>query len=196
MGDLSENIFSKFLYEAPDDDPPDTVSDTGPPDVPDDINSDGPPDMGDFEDNTTQDQTDTEGTNDDPPDMTDDFGDTGDFNDEGDDIQNDESQEEDLGLDDKVSAVMNDILYQNYMSLITKINTQLTNMKDNSDEDTSEIVRKLEELDENIRLYIKHKFLKEDYSKNKLFYNECLNLLGLINKVFDRSIHKGIKDQK
>ena len=203
-----DNIFTRFLYEAPGDDPPPEVeSDTGPPDVPDDAGiDDGPPDMGGFDDDLGSDTSGTDEANDGPPDMGGDFGDDnfGDMGEDGGDetADGEGDNKETLELDDKVSAILNDNLYQHYLALITKINSQLTNIRDNSDvlytlsEDTLEVVKVLEDLDENLRLYVKNKFLNENFSKNKLFYNKCLNLLGLVNKVFDRDIRKGIKEQK
>ena len=57
-----------------------------------------------------------------------------------------------------------------------------------------DIVGSLKRLDENVRLYLKNTFLNENYSGNLLFFNKCLNLLKLLNDVFDRNVRKGIKE--
>lgn len=186
-----DNIFKRFLFEAPEDSPPDIAPDDTAPDIPADDSppdmpsDDGPPDMP---------------SSDDPPDMPeDDFG-ADDFTD--DTTDNPEANLQDLGLDDKVSAIMNMNLYQRYLTLLNTINTELTNIRNNNDtlrmlsSDSLKIIDSLEKLDENIRLYLKNSFLNENYSKNLLFFNKCLNLLKLLNDVFDKDIKKGSKDIK
>lgn len=198
MRELS--MFEKFLYEAPGDDPPDAPpadsppdvpaeapADSDPPDIPDDagadIADDGPPDM--------------------PPDGEDGFGDEGGFGDEevGNGGEGNENPE-DLGLDDKVSAIMNMNLYQRFLSLMNTIGAQLTMLRNNGDvlytlsSSSLDTVESLKKLDENIRLYLKNTFLNENYSKNLLFFNKCLNLLKLLNDVFDKNIKKGINSMK
>lgn len=198
MKELS--MFEKFLYEAPGDDPPDAPqadsppdvpaeapADSGPPDIPDDagadVADDGPPDM--------------------PPDGEDGFGDEGGFGDEetSDGGEGNENPE-DLGLDDKVSAIMNMNLYQRFLSLMNTIGAQLTMLRNNGDvlytlsSNSLDTVESLKKLDENIRLYLKNTFLNENYSKNLLFFNKCLNLLKLLNDVFDKNIKKGINSMK
>lgn len=194
------SMFEKFLYEAPGDDPPDAPpadsppdvpaeapADSDPPDIPDDagadIADDGPPDM--------------------PPDGEDGFGDEGGFGDEevGNGGEGNENPE-DLGLDDKVSAIMNMNLYQRFLSLMNTIGAQLTMLRNNGDvlytlsSSSLDTVESLKKLDENIRLYLKNTFLNENYSKNLLFFNKCLNLLKLLNDVFDKNIKKGINSMK
>ena len=61
---------------------------------------------------------------------------------------------------------------------------------------TSSIIAPLKKLDENVRLYMSNIFLEENYSRNLLFFNKCLNLLKLLNDSFDASIQKGIKDKQ
>lgn len=198
MSELS--MFEKFLYEAPGDDPPDVQpaadtppdvpaeapDDSGPPDIPDDagadIADDGPPDM--------------------PPDGEDGFDDGG-FGDGGaDEGGEDGNDPENLGLDDKISAIMNMNLYQRFLSLMNTIGGQLTMLRNNGDvlytisPESLDIVESLKKLDENIRLYLKNTFLNENYSKNLLFFNKCLNLLKILNDVFDKNIKKGIKSMK
>lgn len=199
MSELS--MFEKFLYEAPGDDPPDVQpaadsapdvpaeapDDSGPPDIPDDAGADtaddGPPDM--------------------PPDGEDGFDDGG-FGDEGTDVSGGEGDNdpENLGLDDKISAIMNMNLYQRFLSLMNTIGGQLTMLRNNGDmlytlsPESLDIVESLKKLDENIRLYLKNTFLNENYSKNLLFFNKCLNLLKILNDVFDKNIKKGISSMK
>ena len=155
------SLFERLLTEAEGDAPPDADmggggGDTGPPDIPDGAqNDDGPPDMGGDE------PPDMGDAGDEPPDMGDDFGmDDGSGGEGGDNGQEGgEGQENQIdGLDEKVSAIMN------------------------------------QQLDENIRLYLKDIFLNENYSKNLLFFNKCLNLLNILNKIFSQKIRKGIKD--
>lgn len=195
------NIFEKFLMEA--DGPPDLAPDIAPPELPDDPTP-----------NTTMDDppllTDEGGgdmTFDDPPAL----GDGDDFG-MGDDQENQDQQQQmqdadidgdgDIGLDDKVSAVMNVSLYQRYLSLLTNISQELSSIRNNNDiiytlsEDTTKIVDSLNRLDENIRLYMKNSFPHENYSKNLLFFNKCLNLLKLLNDSFNSSIKKGMHSMK
>lgn len=205
MKELS--LFEQFLYEAPGDDPspdsaPDTTpaEDTGgaPPDMPDEApaEDDSPPDMGD--------DFGGDDMNDAPPEMGGE--DDGGFEDDmgfGDDTDSNESQEDNnennLELDEKISSILNMNLYQRYLTLLNTIGSQLTMIKNNSDilftlsKDSLSIVEKLKKLDENIRLYLKNSFLHENYSKNLLFFNKCLNLLKLLNDIFDKDIRKGIK---
>jgi len=113
--------------------------------------------------------------------------------------ENPDDKLKNLGLDEKISAIMNMNLYQRYLSLLNTIGGQLTMIKNNSDilhtlsADSLDIVESLKKLDENIRLYLKNSFLNENYSKNLLFFNKCLNLLKLLNDVFDSNVKKGIK---
>lgn len=136
------------------------------------------------------------------------MGDVGDFpedetfDDAGTGEQDDGNTDGDLGIDDKVSAIMNMNLYQRFISLLTSIGSQITSIKNNSDvlytlsEDSVDIVDSLKKLDENIRLYLKNTFINENYSKNLLFFNKCLNLLKLLNDVFDEKVRKGINAMK
>lgn len=204
MDSKSIDYFSKYLTEAPDETPPDVAAaaqeDSGTPDVPDngaEVDA-GPPDISD-------DIGSEETTDDGPPDLNDDFGgedfggDEGTETEEGSEDGSDDSKTN-LGLDDKVSAIMNQQLYQRFLNLIGTIANQLTMMKNNNDilytlsEDSLETESSLKKLDENIRLYLKYTFVNENYSKNLLFFNKCLNLLKLLNDSFDDSIRKGIKE--
>lgn len=187
------DFFERFLFEAPGDDPPDTGGD-GPPDIPEDAgDAPGPPDLPDPGGGDVGDDS--------PPDLADDggFGDDTDFGADGSNASED-GQELDPGLDEKVSAILNQELYQRFLSLLNKISGQLAMLKTNGDvlftlsPESLDIVGSLKRLDENVRLYLKNTFLNENYSGNLLFFNKCLNLLKLLNDVFDRNVRKGIKE--
>lgn len=188
------DLFQQSLFlEAPGDEgeastdaqPADPPADDAPPDIPDDAG--------------------TESDNDAPPDMPEEdpsdegLGDTG-FDDGQ--QQEEEDPNKTMKLDAKVSTVMNVNLYQRYLTLLNTINTQLSMIKNNGDmiytlsDQTSSIIASLKKLDENIRLYLSNIFLEENYSRNLLFFNKCLNLLKLLNDSFDASIQKGIKDKQ
>ena len=188
------DLFQQSLFlEAPGDEgeastdaqPTDPPADDAPPDIPDDAgtesDNDAPPDMPD----------------EDPSD--DELGDTG-FDDGQ--QQEEEDPNKTMKLDAKVSTVMNVNLYQRYLTLLNTINTQLSMIKNNGDmiytlsDQTSSIIASLKKLDENVRLYMSNIFLEENYSRNLLFFNKCLNLLKLLNDSFDASIQKGIKDKQ
>ena len=203
MPEMNEDqkLFERFLFEAPGDDPPDAqMADTGPPEMPDDAaDTASPPDMPDLGGDDT-------GGGDDggPPDLggNDDFGGFGGDEEGANDEGNDEGDDNNsLELDEKISAIMNMQLYQRYLSLLNTITGQLTTVKNNSDvlysisPDSLDIIEQLKKLDENVRLYIKNSFLHENYSKNLLFFNKCLNLLQLLNVEFDKVIQKGIKSE-
>lgn len=93
---------------------------------------------------------------------------------------------------------MNVQLYQKFLSLLNNIGSELTMCKINNDilytlsPDTMNLVPALKKLDENIRLYLQNAFIHENYSKNLLFFNKCLNLLKLLNDVFDKDVKKGV----
>lgn len=180
--------FLSVLYEAPGDAGPPDIADEGPPDLPDDGGAAAPPDIPDMG-------------------MGDDLGAMGDPNDPmagfGDPDQ--EQQEQDpnqkMELDEKISAIMNQQLYQRFLALLNTLTNQLSSIKNNSDilfsvsKESIDLVDQLKKLDENIRLYLKNSFLHENYSKNLLFFNKCLNLLKLLNDEFDRVIQKGIRSE-
>ena len=188
------DLFQQSLFlEAPGDEgeastdaqPTDPPADDAPPDIPDTVG--------------------TESDNDAPPDMPDeDPSDEGLGNTGFDDGQQQEEEDPNktMKLDAKVSTVMNVNLYQRYLTLLNTINTQLSMIKNNGDmiytlsDQTSSIIASLKKLDENVRLYMSNIFLEENYSRNLLFFNKCLNLLKLLNDSFDASIQKGIKDKQ
>ena len=130
---IESNIFERFLFEAPEDDIPPDMVDNGPPDVPDGAENDEPPDLP--EDDLGGDDA---GVSDDMPDMPDEFGEE-DFNDEGmsedmpDEGESNGNNLQNLGLDDKISAIMNMNLYQRFLTLLNTIGNQLTMIKNNSD---------------------------------------------------------------
>ena len=203
------DIFEKFLMEA--DDAPDLQPDTAPPDIPNEgdvgTTMDDPPDMG-----NPDDVGDMGDIGEDPPEMgMDDTGNDFGMDDQGDDSSDSEEDQNDgmdlnqdgnIGLDDKVSAILNNTLYQKYLSLLSNISQELSSIRNNNDivyalsDDASSIVDSLNRLDENIRLYMKNSFQNENYSKNLLFFNKCLNLLKLLNDSFNSSIKKGMHSMK
>lgn len=202
----SSSLFAQYLTEAPDDTPPDVAANDsggGPPDIPDDppMADDGPPEM---DDGGMDD-----GMDGGPPDMGDDDGGFDDMG--GDDFGGDEDNPDGDGeggengapeLDEKVSAILNMNLYQRFLGLLSTIGSQLSMIRDNSDilfsisKDSLKTSSNLKRLDKNIRLYLKNSFVHENYSKNLLFFNKCLNLLKLLDDVFNKDITKGIKDSE
>ena len=186
------DLFEKVMFEAPEDEPPpdiggiDETPDTTPP-------IDDPPDL-----SSEPDDTPTETTEEDtPPEL----GGEEEIEDYGDESFEDdpEANINNLGLDDKISAIMNMNLYQRYLTLLNNIGNQLSMLKNNNDilytlsSDSLDIIGSLKKLDENIRLYLMNYFLDENYSSNLLFFNKCINLVKLLNEVFDNKINKGIK---
>lgn len=202
--DKVPSLFERFLYEAPGGDPPDAPAGTGPPEMPDDAAvQDTPPDMPGLDDLGSGDDGDG------MPDMGgfddgggDDAGGFGGEGDTGEGGEGDQEGQQELQLDDKVNAIMNMQLYQRYLALLNTIGSQLTMIKNNSDilytlsADSLDVIEQLKKLDENVRLYLKNSFLHENYSKNLLFFNKCLNLLHLLNEDFDGNVQKGIKSME
>lgn len=202
------SIFEQWMFEAPGDDvPPDDPSVMGDtqgtadaPAVPDNPDATEPPDLSDAtpDDNEGGLAGDIPG-DDGPPDL----GGEGDDLGEGlEDLDTGEGGgEQPMGLDDKVSDILNANLYQSYLSLLNHINAQVSSIKNNADilysisADVEEIYNALRKLDENIRLYIDNNFLGERYEKNILFYNKCKNLVKLLDEKFDSVIKKGIKGE-
>lgn len=204
------SLFDRVMFEAPGDEaPPDIPSEgTGPPDA-------GPPEMTDTnneapdmqeEDGASPPDFDDGGGSEGPPDMGDDLGDDQQDDQGFGDDQPAEGDEQDpnqnLNFDEKISAIMNMNLYQRFLSLLNNIGGQLSMIKNNSDmlytlsNDSLDIIESLKKLDENVRLYLSNYFLNENYSKNLLFFNKCLNLLKLLNNIFEKNIQKGIKSME
>ena len=195
--DKPRSLFESFLFEAEGDPPDLPADDNGPPEMP----PDDPPDMG-GDDAPTDAPADI---TDDPPEMggddtSDDFG----TDEATDDAQDDApaKKNENMALDDKVSAIMNANLYQRFLGLLTQITDQISSIKNNMDilhsvaPSSTETFSALTRLAENIRLYLTGSFEHENYSKNLLFFNKCLNLLKLLNDGFNKDIKKGIKEIK
>lgn len=197
--------FSRWMFEA-DDAPPDINlgsdqgDDSPPPDIGDDLSNeqgsdDMPPDLnmddtgGDFDDTSFGDEG------------MDDAGFGEDESGEGDDSNNQEDNPDNMNLPEKVSAIMNNQLYQRYLSMLNSVGTQISQMTDNGDvlfslmkDGYSELLNKFKKLDENIKLWMKNNFINSDYSKNLLFFNMCLNLQSLLNESFNKKIKKGVKE--
>ena len=203
--DKEKSLFEKILLEA-DGDPPDInmgsdnnsppnipsqnqdtpqVQDTPQPDVEFDDNS--PPDLGDGDfnmDNDNLDNNNQEMNN----------------TDEMDNIEN--NGENNLNIGEKISAIMNVKLYQDFLSVLNLLGDQLSVIKDNSDTiysispESSDIVARMKKLNENVRMYLTNSFSNENYSKNQLFFNKVINLVKLLNDLFNKSIQKGVKSTK
>lgn len=181
----ARNLFEKIIFEAPGD----------PPDISEPASSNTPPDLPEV-------PADNLGGDEAPPD---DLGggledeELGGFEEEEGMNQEGSEGEEELEFDEKIDAIMNQNLYQRYLALLNNVNSQEAQIKKHSDalytlsNDSLEIIGSLKKLDENIRLYLKNTFSTENYSKNLLFFNKCLNLLALLNEIFEKNIRKGIK---
>ena len=196
---MNLSLFERYLIEAPGDEvAPDAhmdASNDAPPDAP----AEDPPAIdGTTGDDNAGDFSADPDTGGDPPDMDD-------FNTDDMDMgTEDDATEEDnapTGLDDKVSAIMNQTLYKRYLSLLTQIASQQTSIKNNSDilytisADVAGIVKSLNRLEDNVRSYLKNTFADENYSRNLLFFNKAINLFKLIDDSFDAMIRKGMKEQ-
>lgn len=185
---MSENYFLKYLTEAPEDD-----ANNPPPDVPED---NPPPDLNDTgADDAPMDE---------PPDLDENFGEEeGGFDEDENNQQPQEDEKPEINVDNlsgKVSAILNEQLYQRFLSMLTTLGNQISLLKNNNDvlrvvtKDIGEISTSYTKLDENIRMYLTNIFINENYSKNLLFYNKCLNLMALLNESFDKKVSKGIRD--
>lgn len=192
------------MFEA-DGDPPDidTGSDQGTDDSPPDIDAGGgdntggdmPPDL------SMDDVGSDDGGFDDQS-----FGDDGGFGDEGGEDQNsedtpDEENPDNLNLSEKISAIMNNQLYQRYLSMLNSIGISISQLTDNGDvlfslmkDGYTDLLNRFKKLNENVRLWMKNNFVNMDYSKNLLFFNMCINLLNLLNKRFQEKMKKGVKE--
>lgn len=171
---MSLSLFESTLFsEAPEDEP--EAPGPGPPDIPDmeaPVDADGddlPPDL---------------------PEMDFDENEASGAEDEGGD-------EAPLEISDKISVVMNYRLYQRFLTLANTVANQISTIKGNSDVIHSVspgslgIIEPLGKLGENIRLYLTNNFLTNNYSRNLLFYNKCLNLLKMLDDIFSKEIRKG-----
>lgn len=196
---MANNIFEKWLFEA-DGDPP-NIDDSGGADQPtqddggsgDTAATDSPPDIDGFDDsgvNTAQDSSDQPFDTSGLEDMDEDQ--------EGHEM---DGGVQGMQLSEKISAILNNILYQRFLSLLNNVEGQLTASKNNNDvllslikDDYDDYITRLKKLEENIRLYLKNSFIHKDYGKNLLFFNMCLNLLKLLNDKLDEKVHKAIKE--
>ena len=131
-----------------------------------------------------------------PPDVTaPDFG-AGDNMDDPMASENEEPQEEPLQVSEKISLAMNASLYQRFLTLLNTVNNQISSIKGNNDiiyaiSPTSlDTIEPLTKLAENISLYLANSFLDCNYSKNRLFYNKCINLLKLLDNIFTKELRK------
>lgn len=196
---MNLSLFERYLVEAPEDEAaPDANMDAASEDPPDAPAEDPPAIDGTTEEDNAGDfSTDSEEGGD-PPDMGD-FGTDDSDSDMG--MEDDTSDNAPTGLDDKVSAIMNQTLYKRYLSLLTQIASQQTSIKNNSDilytisADVAGIVKSLSRLENNVRSYLKNTFADENYSRNLLFFNKAINLFKLLDDSFDAMIRKGMKEQ-
>ena len=184
------SFFEQVLLEAPGDETPEPPADTSTEPVPDA----GPPDM------PNADEGDALAGEVAPPDMQDDAPAEDDFGSDfgsDDDQQNDQDQNN-LGIDEKISNILNKLLYDKFLTLLNQIGSQISNIKNNNEilhslvPNLGEISEEFKRLDESIRLYINNSFIYENSSKNLLFFNQCLNALKLLNERFSHEINKGI----
>lgn len=184
------SFFEQVLLEAPGDEtPPDDASPEPAPDA------GSPPDMPDIGGGDNPDGEES------PPDMQDDtqpdddFG--SDFGSDDNDQQNNQDQNN-IGIDEKISNILNKLLYDKFLTLLNQIGSQISNIKNNNEilhsliPNLGEISEEFKRLDESIRLYINDFFIYENSSKNLLFFNQCLNALKLLNEKFSHEINKGI----
>lgn len=190
------DLFSSFLFEAPDD-PPDIaeepVDDTGPPDMPEETTD--PPDMPDVEEDPPP-PTDTGDA-----DLNDNFDDgSTDDGDGNDNKDSNGSEKEPKELDEKISAIMNAELYPQFLTMLNAINSQISLIKNNNDtlyllapDSLVGTLASLKRLDENVRIYLNNIFNRENYSKNLLFFNMCKNLLKVLSNNFGQKVRKGAK---
>ena len=182
-----KSLFERVLFEADGDTNPDV-----------DNNNTGPPDIG--EDNVNVDPIEDIST-DTPPDIGEDYSNIDNLGDDGSiDPNSIGDNEVNLDLDEKISNVMNANLYQRFLTLIGTISDQLSVLKDNNDIIYSSapkslgIIESLKKLKENINLYLAYYFINNNYSKNLLFFNKCLNLLNLLNKNFEKKLKQGVNE--
>ena len=51
-------------------------------------------------------------------------------------------------------------------------------------------------LSENVEEYMSNYFMNENYSKNLLFFNKCINLYNLLQQNFDKEIKRYAANEK
>lgn len=109
-----------------------------------------------------------------------------------------QQSQEDITFGEKISNILNKKLYQRYLTLLNRIENQLLTIKNNLDiftlliSDNDSNVNVLKKLNENIRTYINEYFANEDYSKNQLFFDKCINLYKLTNEELTKVMRKNI----
>lgn len=134
-----------------------------------------------------------------PPDMEDPGEDFGGEEPQGQE-EDPENDPKNMKFDDKISNVMNMNLYQRFLSMLNSISSQVNTIKDNADiigaltKNASELLPGLQKLDENIRIYLSDFFVSENYSKNLLFFNKCLNEYNLHREIFTKEIKKATRN--
>lgn len=193
-----KSFFEKVFFEA-DDAPPDMAGASPPTgdisEPPPSPGGDAAPDMGGTDEFGMEDPN---GGG--PPDIEEPGED---FGGEGGGENSEENSEDDpanMKFDDKISNVMNMNLYQRFLNMLNSITSQVNTIKDNTDifnaltKDASDLVPSLQKLDENIRLYLSNFFLNENYSKNLLFFNKCLNEYNLHRELFTKEIKKTMRN--
>lgn len=174
------SLFERVFFEAPEDDPPDMT----PPAM-----DDAPPDMGGADDPPPDI---------DPGDMDMDAGDGGfGYEDDAED-----GDVENLNFDDKISIIMNQRLYERFIKLHMTLKNQLKIFNKNMDlidaisDKNDSILTSLTKLNENVEEYMSEYFMNENYSKNLLFFNKCINLYNLLQKTFDKEIKRYAANEK
>ena len=194
---MKENLsfFEQILFEAPGDEP--AADNTAAPDMPD-IGGGNPPDM------PSNGDVGAEMPPDMPEDMSSSDDDNNDFGSDIDDMNSDDdngngNEKKELEIDEKISNILNKLLYDKFLTLLNQIGSQLSNIKNNNEilhsivPNLGEFVEEFKRLDESIRLYINNSFISENSSKNLLFFNQCLNALKMLNDKFSQEINKGTR---
>lgn len=118
------------------------------------------------------------------------------YDDGGQDENSDETNNDKLDFGEKISNILNAKLYQRFLALLNNIENQLITIKNNADifgillKTSPEIIEIFKKLEENIRIYISDYFEKENYSKNLLFFNKCINLYKACNEILNKNMKK------
>lgn len=179
ISDPKVSLFGQLFLEAPEDDiPPDIEAPADAPATEEAAPDDTPPEEGIPTDDAPPD-IDAEATED----M---FG--------SDDTATEEQPKEDITVSEKISNIMNRGLFQKFISLLNTIELQISTIKSNSDvlfslsEKCIQVMKGLEKLNDNIRLYLSNQFEDTNYSENLFFYHKCSNLLSLLNDDLDKAV--------
>lgn len=131
-----------------------------------------------------------------PPDEYNGGGDEQSYDNYEQDENSDENNDNELDFGEKISNILNAKLYQRYLTLLNHIENQLIIIKNNADvfgillKSSPEIIDVFKKLEENIRIYISDYFEKENYSKNLLFFNKCINLYKACNEILNKNMKK------